>query len=325
MTATSRVFRNPRPMDGPLVATSDDIDSLNEVFTEAFTDRYRRDGMTGVRVPALNPAIWRYAIEDAGDGALCWKDERGKIAAFNIVHHSGTEGWMGPLCVRPDHQGLGLGKTIVQAGVSWLRRKGARVIGLETMPRTMDNIGFYSSLGFVPGHLTVTLTLDAALSEHAPVLLSRLSRAEKATAFEQCRALTARVMPGYDFTRELELTDRMSLGDTVLLGTPDAPKGFAVYHTAPLVEGRTREEMRVLKLVLERRSDLPPLVGGLADLARRVGARRLAIRLQGDYPDAFRTLIGLGARVRWTDLRMSAHGWIEVAPAEGMVLSNWEI
>ena len=33
------------------------------------------------------------------------------------------------------------------------------------MPRTMDNIGFYAALGFVPGHLTVTLTLDAALGE----------------------------------------------------------------------------------------------------------------------------------------------------------------
>ncbi len=325
MTATSRVFRNARPMEGPFVATADDIGSLNEVFTEAFTERYRRDGMTGVRVPALNPSIWRYAIEDAGNGALCWRDERGTIAAFNMVHHSGTEGWMGPLCVRPDQQGLGLGKTIVQAGMSWLRRNGARVIGLETMPRTMDNIGFYSSLGFVPGHLTVTLTLDAALSDHAPLLLSRLSGLEKSTAFEQCRALTERVMPGYDFTRELELTDRLSLGDTVLLGPPDALKGFAVYHTAPLVEGRTREEMRVLKLVLGKRSDLPPLVGSLTDLARRVGARRLAIRLQGDYPDAYRTLIGLGARVRWTDLRMSAHGWSETAAAEGMVLSNWEI
>ena len=56
-----------------------------------------------------------------------------------------------------------------------------------------------------------------------------------------------------------------------------------------------------------------------------VGTRRMAVRLQGDYPDAYRTLIGLGARVRWTDLRMSAHGWTEVAPSEGMVLSNWEI
>jgi GNAT superfamily N-acetyltransferase len=325
MTVTTRVVRNTRPMDGPYVATVDDISGLNEVFTEAFTERYRRDGMTGVRVPALNPAIWRYAIEDAGDGALCWRDERGRIAAFNIVHLAGTEGWMGPLCVRPDQQGMGLGKIIVQHGMQWLRRRGAKVIGLETMPRTMDNIGFYSALGFVPSHLTVTLTLDAALGDHVPVLLSRMPVLEKEQAIEQCRALTSRVLPGYDFTRELELTDRLALGDTVLLGTAAAPTGFAVYHTAPLVEGRSRDELRVLKLVLARREDLPKLIGTLADLARRVGTRRMAVRLQGDYPDAYRTLIGLGARVRWTDLRMSAHGWTEVAPPEGMVLSNWEI
>lgn len=325
MTVSSRVVRPSRPLDGPYVASVDDIADLNEVFTEAFTERYRRDGLTGVRVPPLNPSIWRYAIEDAGDGALCWRDERGSIVAFNMVHHSGTEGWMGPLCVRPDSQGQGAGKTIVQAGMSWLRRQQAKVIGLETMPRTMDNIGFYSSLGFIPGHLTVTLTLDAALGDHMPILLSRVPALEKERAIEACRELTARVMPGYDFTRELELTDRLTLGDTVLLGSATAPTGFAVYHTAPLVEGRTREELRVLKLVLERRAELPRLVGTLADLARRVGTRRVAIRLQGDYPDAYRLLMGLGARVRWTDLRMSAYGWNEVAPVDGMVLSNWEI
>jgi GNAT superfamily N-acetyltransferase len=312
-------------VEGPFVATVQDIDGLNDVFSEAFTERYRRDGLTGVRVPPLNPSIWRYAIEDAGDGALCWRDERGRIAAFNIVHHSGTEGWMGPLCVRPDQQGAGLGKIIVQSGMSWLRKHEAKVIGLETMPRTMDNIGFYSNLGFVPGYLTVTLTLDAVAGDRAPLLLSRFSAAEKSAVIERCRELTQAVMPGYDFTREIELTDRLELGDTVLLGTPDALRGFALCHTAPLVEGRTRDEMRVLKLVLAQRTDLPPILGTLTDLARRSGARRLAVRVQGDYPDAYRTFLALGARVRWTDLRMSATGWTEIAPTNGMILSNWEI
>jgi GNAT superfamily N-acetyltransferase len=325
MTASSRTWRSARPVDGPTVATLADIDGLNEVFADAFTERYRRDGLTGVRVPPLNPAIWRYAIEDAGDGALCWRDERGRIVAFNIVHHSGTEGWMGPLCVRPDHQGSGLGKIIVQHGMNWLRTQQAKVIGLETMPRTMDNIGFYSNLGFVPGYLTVTLTLEAMMGDRAPFLLSRLNAADKVEAIEACRQLTAGVMPGYDFTRELELTDRLSLGDTLMLGTPDALRGFAVCHGAPLVEGRSRDELRVLKLVLPSRSELPQMLGALADFARRSGARRLAIRLQGDYPEAYRTLVALGARVRWTDLRMSVYGWNEVPPVEGMILSNWEI
>lgn len=325
MTVSTRMTRSTRPLDGPFVATAREIAGLNAVFTEAFTDRYRRDGLVGVRVPPLNPAIWQYAIEDAGDGAQYWRDEREQIVAFNMVHRSGTEGWMGPLCVRPDRQGGGVGKTIVQSGVSLLKRHGATVVGLETMPRTMDNIGFYASLGFVPGHLTVTLSLDAAIGDHAPVLLSRLFGLEKEHALEACQALTQRVQPGYDFTRELELTDRLSLGDTIILGSPSAPAGFAVFHTVPLVEGRSRDELRVLKLVLEQRADIPRMVGLLTDHARRVGTRRIAVRLQGDYPDAFRTLTGLGAQIRWTDLRMSLHGWSERLPSEGMVLSNWEI
>lgn len=325
MTVSSRSYRAARPVEGPFVATVQDIPQLNEVFTEAFTERYRKDGMTGVRVPPLNPAIWQYAIEDAGDGALCWRDERGRVVAFNMAHHSGSEGWMGPLCVRPDQQGAGLGKVIVQAGMRWLRLQHAKVIGLETMPRTMDNIGFYSNLGFIPGHLTVTLTLDALAGDRPARRLSHLPPGERAAAMAACLALTTRLMPGYDFTRELELTDRLALGDTLLLGTPDDPSGFAVCHTVPLVEGRVKDELRVLKLVLARRAELPQMLGALADFAKRAGTRRLAIRLQGDYPEAYRTLVALGARVRWTDLRMSAHGWNEMPPVEGMILSNWEI
>src|SRR5947207_10132989 len=114
--------------------------------------------MVGVRVPYLNPAVWRYAIEDADAGAMLWRDDRGAIAAFNMVHRSGSEGWMGPLAVRPERQASGLGTVIVQAGIRLLQQGGASVIGLETMPRTIDNIGFYSRLGFRPGHLTLTVT-----------------------------------------------------------------------------------------------------------------------------------------------------------------------
>ena len=58
-----------------------DIEGLNRVFADAFTDRYRRDGLVGVRVPQLNPTVWRFALLDAGEGAFLWRDERGEVAA----------------------------------------------------------------------------------------------------------------------------------------------------------------------------------------------------------------------------------------------------
>jgi hypothetical protein len=276
-------------------------------------------------VPNLSPQIWRYAIEDAADGAMVWRDARGGIAAFNMVHRSGVEGWMGPLAVRNEYQGSGTGKELVERGVAWLTQEGARVVGLETMPRTMDNIGFYSGLGFAPGRLTITLTLDAAGADRPPELLGRLGARERDAELAAARALVGRLLPGYDFTRELELTDALSLGDTVLLHEAGELAGFALCHTAPLVEGRVREELRVLKLVLLDEGSLDAMVRTLRDFAKRSGTRRVAFRIQGEYDAVYRRLIALGARVRWTDLRMSLAGYGESRPERGVVLSNWEI
>jgi GNAT superfamily N-acetyltransferase len=323
--ASARSWRPLPTVEGPLQARIEEIGALNVVFSDAFTERYRRDGMVGVRVPNLNPQVWRYAIEDSADGAMVWRDARGGIAAFNMVHRSGVEGWMGPLAVRTEHQGSGMGKDVVERGVEWLTRGGARVIGLETMPRTMDNIGFYSRLGFAPGRLTITLTLDAVSADRAPDLLGRRSARDRDDELHAAHALLEDLAPGYDFTREIELTDSLSLGDTVLLHQRDELVGFALCHTAPLVEGRIRDELRVLKLVLADETHLDAMVRALRDFARRSGTRSVAFRVQGQYDSLYQRLVTMGARVRWTDLRMSLAGHTESRPARGVVLSNWEI
>ena len=322
---SAREWRQARHADGPHPVRHDDIPALNNVFSDAFTERYRRDGMVGVRVPFLNPSIWRYSIDDAAGGAMLWRGDRGEIVAFNLAHRSGIEGWMGPLAVRPEWQGGGLGKEVVRAGMSWLARHRAHVIGLETMPRTMDNIGFYSRLGFIPSRLTITLSIEAAPGDETPLLYGRLPSREKDDVMAACRALTDAEIAGYDFTREIALTDSLALGDTVLLRRGDRVAGFALCHTTPLVEGRVREELRVLKMVLEREDDLPAMARLLADFARRSGTRRVAIRVQGEYGSVYEKLVTLGARVRWTDLRMALAGHAEPRASSGVVLSNWEI
>ncbi len=322
--ATSRAWR-PQAFDGPIRATVDDIAELNQVFSESFTERYRRDGMVGVRVPFLNPSIWRYALEDAAEGAMIWRDERDHIAAFNMVHQSGTEGWMGPLAVRTEYQGSGVGKEIVQRGVDWLKTQRTSVIGLETMPRTMDNIGFYSRLGFLPGRLTITMTLDAQQSIDGARLFGRLSSRARDDALAECRSLVQRLLPGYDYSREITLTSDLSVGDTVLLYDDERLVGFALAHTAPLVEGRAREELRVLKLAVEDESRLDELLRAVSDLARRSGTRRVSLRVQGEFGSAYRRVVALGAHVRWTDLRMSLNSFEERRPEHGLLLSNWEI
>jgi GNAT superfamily N-acetyltransferase len=318
------MWRPDRSVRGPDRPTLRDIESLNRVFADAFTDRYSRDGLVGVRVPHLNTLVWRYALEDAGDGAMIWRDADGQVVAFNMVHQSGLEGWMGPLAVRPDRQSEGLGSTMVRLGIDWLKGQGATTIGLETMPRTVENIGFYSRIGLVPGPLTVTLVHDVPRRAGAPPELLSASGGQLARRIEECRSLTDALAPGVDFTREIALTRDLGIGDTTLVRESGELVAFALWHSTPLAAGRAKDEVRVLKLAAASLSAFERLLEALHGTAAAERVGRLAIRCQTEYADAYLRLIAAGYRVHWTDLRMILRGF-PPPPQHGIVLSNWEI
>jgi GNAT superfamily N-acetyltransferase len=318
------MWRPDRSVRGPDRPTLRDIEALNRVFADAFTDRYSRDGLVGVRVPQLNNLVWRYALEDAGDGSMVWRDAEGHMVAFNMVHRSGTEGWMGPLAVRPDRQGEGLGSAMVRTGIEWLRGQGANTIGLETMPRTVDNIGFYSRIGLIPSHLTVTLVHDVPRRPAGvPELLSMAGSWSE--SIEECRRLSDRVLPGVDFTRELALTHELRIGDTTLVRDGRKLVGFALWHSTPLAAGRPKDELRVLKLVASGPAAFDRLLQALQLSAAGERVHRVAIRCQTEFRGAYLRLIELGYRVHWTDLRMLLEGYPQRIPSEGILMSNWEI
>lgn len=319
------MWRSDRALEGPTVATAADVDALNRVFSEAFTERYRRDGLSGVRVPYLNPQVWEFAIADAGAGAMIWRDGRGDLIAFNMVHRSGSEGWMGPLAVRTDRQGHGLGRRIVAEGVTWLESQQVRTIGLETMPRTIDNIGFYSQLGFVPERLTVTLQRERPRRGRDRIdLLGEHDAAGREPLIAACAALSDAVVGGIDFTREIALTLELGLGDVTLLHAGHALIGFALWHAVPLAQGRSREELRVLKLVARDDDTAERVMAQVEHSAALQGLGRVAVRCQTRHERLYSALITSGYRVQWTDLRMTLTGKPQ-AERCGVLLSNWEI
>ena len=323
-----RAWLPERRVDGPLPASERDIEALNRLFAEAFTDRYRRDGLVGVRVPPLNPRVWSYALRDAGEGAMLWRDEDGRLVAFNVAHRCGTEGWMGPLAVRVDRQGSGVGKTVVRTATEWLLDHGVTTLGLETMPRTVENIGFYAHLGFLPGHLTLTMTRELAVRRRggtAPELLSRMAKPARDEALVVAHALVESLAPGYDFTREIQLTAELGLGDTVLVPGANGLNAFALWHSASLAAERISDELRVLKLAARDPAAFEAALGAVEASAAHAGLRRVAIRCQSRFDQALRTLIARGYQVRWTDLRMHLDGYPESAVENGVLFSNWEI
>ncbi|NIM52378.1 MAG: GNAT family N-acetyltransferase [Gemmatimonadales bacterium] len=322
------MLRPERTLVGPRTASLDDVPAMNRVFSEAFTDRYRRDGLVGVRVPRLNADIWHYAISDSGDGAMLWCDERDEVVAFNIAHCSGSEGWMGPLAVRTDRQGMGVGRVVVETAIEWLHGRAVRTLGLETMPRTVENIGFYAQLGFLPKYLTITMTGEASRRRVAGEFcrLGRLASSDRAAMLQRCRDRLDRSAPGCDFGREIDLTEELGIGDTIVLQGDQEIAGFALWHSAPLAEARAADELRVLKLFADSGESFVRLLVALEACAAALRVRRVAIRCQTGYSTAYRLLTARGYRVRWTDLRMTLEQFPEaVLPAGEVLFSNWEI
>jgi hypothetical protein len=259
---------------------------------------------------------------------MLWFDEENELIAFNIAHRSGAEGWMGPLAVRSDSQGFGAGKMIVQAAVDWLRKKGASTVGLETMPRTVENIGFYSRLGFVPQHLTLTMTGDARQrAKHGQLVpLSELSREDQEGLVERCRDRLDRSASGYDYSREFHLTIELGIGDAIVVENKSEIAGFALWHSAPLAQDRFQEELRVLKLFADSPKTFEQLTAAAESCAAEAKLPRVVIRCQTALGGAYEMLIRRGYAVRWSDLRMTLRERPEPLLPPGEVLfSNWEI
>ena len=211
---------------------------------------------------------------------------------------------------------------MVRAGIDWLRSRGARTIGLETMPRTIDNIGFYSPLGFVPRHLTVTLVRDAvrAVARDATRLSTRRHRRRHRGVRRAHDAAGA----GRGLHPRDALTHELGLGDTTLVRRGGRLVGFALWHSTPLAAGPPEDELRVLKLVARDAVAFERLLDGLQADAIASRLRRVAVRCQTAFAAAYTHLAGRGFRVHWTDLRMT----LPEARSRGstaMVMSNWEI
>jgi hypothetical protein len=193
----------------------------------------------------------------------------------------------------------------------------------------VENIGFYSRLEFIPGHLTVTVTGD--VNPGVRNLRSRFARlgdlpaADQASLLTACRERLQQSAPGCDYTREHELTAELGIGDTTVI-EENGIRAFALWHSAPLAEARPAEELRVLKLFADSTDTFGRLVLALEACAAKLRIRRVAIRCQTAYSAPYRHLIGRDYRVRWTDLRMTLAGYPERTAPEGEVLfSNWEI
>lgn len=135
--------------------TGADVEEVRDVVTQAFAGVEHSTGTEAAIIDALRAeGALSVSLVAVRDGEVI-----GHVAASPVKISSGTDGWfgIGPVAVRPERQGGGVGSTLMRRAVETLRRHGAAGAVLLGEP------GFYSRFGFrtVPG-----LTYPGAPAEY---------------------------------------------------------------------------------------------------------------------------------------------------------------
>ncbi len=156
----------------------------------------------------------------------------GEVVGSNLATRWGSVGCFGPLTVAPDRWDRGVASRLLEPTLDLFAAWGVTHAGLFTFPHSPKHMGLYQKFGFWPRYLTAVMSrpVSEPAAGHPGRRYSELAPAERPAVLDACRRLTALLYDGLDLRREIEAAAGQSLGDTVLLGDPGRPDGFAVCH-----------------------------------------------------------------------------------------------
>ena len=118
--------------------TEADIDQLFEVRTSVLENQIDL---------SLIPRELVLEVLNDGGSYLC--ADNGYVVGFSMATASGS---IFALFVRPEYEGQGIGKRLLQEALNYLKAKGLSQATLETMPDTRAD-AFYQKQGWVRGEL----------------------------------------------------------------------------------------------------------------------------------------------------------------------------
>jgi GNAT superfamily N-acetyltransferase len=308
----------------------DDLPAVNRILSKAFTAARIADGFKTTHVPLCRLSFLEMYLAAFPNGCFVLEHET-DLAGYAFSRLWGEVAWIGPVSVIPAHQGKKLGQQLMVKAIETAQRAGARVVGLETMPRSVHNIGFYTKLGFLPQNLTVDLIrpLPRRLEEPFPadyevVLFNDASPAEKASLLSAAERLARRIDPHLAIRTEIEVTTHFKYGDTICVRRGRELLACFVAHTKKYYDDEVSRFMKIVLTLMEASLSVAEILPHLFAIARREHLDTVSFRAPTRYARAYGELVAAGFQVFHTDLRMTLEGYEEVADPKNFYLSKWE-
>ncbi len=309
--------------------TPADLHRINVLLAQAFSQGRVDEGYRFTEVPQCRIEFLELYLDSCPEASYLYEVD-GRILAFGFSHLWGRVGWIGPVAVAPDVQGKGHGREIMELCVEGLKKAGAAVIGLETMPRSYRNLGFYGKLGFVPDKLTVDFAKEvfphAESPAERPRAQARAFRDGDEVFLDEARAIARGVCKDLDYARLIQGTAKHSYGHSLIL-EKGGQRAVAVIHTEPYAADEERHVLRVVALAIPPPVDpafIDAVVATLEDWARKEFLGHINFRVPTTQLAAFRYFLAAGHRVVHSDLRMYLEGFELQTETGGWLLDKWE-
>jgi ribosomal protein S18 acetylase RimI-like enzyme len=240
----------------------DDIVDVKGVDLLSWSDLYERSYGSKVRLtPRTDENILSYLHSDP-EGAFVVSDDYAGVIGLVFSHVWGATGWCGPLSVLPEYQARGLGKDLLKHSLNYLEDLGCVDIGLETMPENAINLGLYLKVGLRPETLVLLVSkrIEPEGLQEEPVggvVVERLSESPvQDKLMSEFRRISGALRLGLDYTKEIELAQEFSMGDTIVATSKGRVAGFCTVHTISRRVNAPAAAIRVLAIDPSSKEDV---------------------------------------------------------------------
>ncbi len=309
----------------------EDIPAVNMILSKSFTKARLDEGYKDGHVPPCHVSFLEMYLAGFPEGCFVVEKNR-EIVGYAFSRLWGEVGWIGPVSVIPAQQGQKVGQQLMRIVIGTLQTAGARVIGLETIPRNYRNIGFYGKIGFEPQQLVLDMQSPSSemfnhtTSDELEAFFWGLSdQEEKKSLKPALDHFIKKIDPHLSLSREIEIVRQFDYGDALLL--KDGRRGLigcAVAHNETYSKEEPRTFLKVTSLLLEDTRDFRAMLEVLHAWAKRDSLSSIVLRAPMRYHLAFNELLQCGFRVVHADLRMTLRGHHEIASPEAFYLTKWE-
>lgn len=255
-----------------------DIEEIKEIDKKCFKIDFER----------TTDSIRGY-IEKSNNSSIVYEMDN-KVVGYNFIHIWGDFAWFGPLGVAPEYQNKGIGKELISHTIKSLKEEyKVSTIGLNTMPESTYNVGFYMGIGFTP--LKLSLNLKKEINE---LDLIELSSSKKYKVREidinnednylivkdNLKSLSNKIFNNFDLDSELHLIKNEGFGTIFTLEDSEEIHGVIICYTKPIRKGLEKDlqiKLAVIDNNLEYRESMDVIIDTCTKYAQTINYKSISI------------------------------------------------